>query len=100
MNCSFRRTDASATPVAVARPSGAVSRPLPSRGGHHDEPQVSAHLLASIPNGTCMETFHRDPMFYALVTNRSKFDNGYCAVPSGPGFGIEMDKAIVEKYRA
>ena len=69
--------------------------------GHHEEPQISAHLLASIPNGTYMETFHRDrdPMFYALVANRSKFDNGYYAVPTGPGFGIEMDRAVIEKYR-
>ena len=69
--------------------------------GHHEEPQVSAHLLASVPNGTYMETFHRDrdPMFYALVANRSKFDNGFYAVPQGPGFGVEMDKAVIEKYR-
>ena len=37
--------------------------------GHHEEPQISAHLLAAIPNGTYLETFHpdRDPMFYRLV---------------------------------
>ena len=69
--------------------------------GHHEEPQISAHLLASIPNGTYMETFHRDrdPMFYALVANRSKFDNGFYDVPKGAGFGIEMDRATIEKYR-
>ena len=69
--------------------------------GHHEEPQVSAQLLASIPNGTYLETFHRDrdPMFYDLVANRSAFDNGYYAVPQGPGFGIEMDKATIEKHR-
>lgn len=69
--------------------------------GHHEEPQISAHLLASIPNGTYLETFHphRDPMFYALVANRSKFDNGYYDVPQGAGFGIEMDKSVIEKHR-
>ena len=37
--------------------------------GHHEEPQISTHLLASVANGTYMETFHpdRDPLFYALV---------------------------------
>jgi L-alanine-DL-glutamate epimerase-like enolase superfamily enzyme len=31
--------------------------------GHHEEPQVSAHLLASQPHGTYAEYFHpdRDP---------------------------------------
>ena len=69
--------------------------------GHHEEPQVSAQLLASVSNGTYLETFHpdRDPMFYALVANRSKFDNGYYDVPTGPGFGIEMDAGVIEKYR-
>ena len=41
----------------------------------------------------------RDPMFYALVANRSNFDNGYYQVPQGAGFGIEMDKSVIEKYR-
>ena len=52
-------------------------------------------------NGTYLETFHRDrdPMFYALVANRSTFDNGYYQVPQGSGFGIEMDKSVIAKYR-
>jgi D-galactarolactone cycloisomerase len=70
--------------------------------GHHEEPQVSAHLLASIPNGTYVETFHpdRDPMFYRLVANRSPLKGGYYDVPKGPGFGLELDAATIEKYRA
>ena len=69
--------------------------------GHHEEPQIAAHLLASISNGTFLETFHpdRDPMFYALVANRSAFDKGRYAVPQGPGFGIEFDRNVIEKYR-
>jgi D-arabinonate dehydratase len=40
--------------------------------GHHEEPQVSAHLLASIPHGTYVETFDpdRDPIFWNLIVNR------------------------------
>jgi len=70
--------------------------------GHHEEPQIAAHLLASVANGTYLETFHpdRDPLFYALVANRSKFDNGYYAVPQGPGFGLVLDEATIAKYRA
>ena len=69
--------------------------------GHHEEPQVAAHLLASVSNGTYLETFHkdRDPMFYALVANRSAFDNGTYALPQGPGFGLELDQRTIAKYR-
>ena len=69
--------------------------------GHHEEPQIAAHLLASVPNGTYLETFHgdRDPMFYRLVANRSPLKDGYYRVPDGPGFGLELDAAAVQKYR-
>jgi D-galactarolactone cycloisomerase len=69
--------------------------------GHHEEPQIAAHLLAAVPNGTYLETFHpdRDPMFYRLVANRSPLEDGYYRVPEGPGFGLELDKAALEKYR-
>ena len=69
--------------------------------GHHEEPQISAHLLSSIPNSTYLETFHpdRDPMFYELVANRSKFDNGFYDVPQGAGFGLVLDEGTIQKYR-
>ena len=68
---------------------------------HHEEPQVSAHLLASIPHGSFMEVFHpdRDPLFYTLVANRSPFREGQYKVPEGPGWGLELDEGVVEKYR-
>ena len=68
---------------------------------HHEEPQISAHLLASIAHGTYLETFHpdRDPMFYNLVANRSAFEEGSYAVPQGPGFGLVLDEAMIAKYR-
>jgi D-arabinonate dehydratase len=69
--------------------------------GHHEEPQISAHLLAAVSNGTYLETFHidRDPLFYNLVANRSPLRDGRYAVPQGPGFGIEMDPKTIEKCR-
>lgn len=69
--------------------------------GHHEEPQVSAHLLAAIPHGTYMEVFHpdRDPLFYTLVENRNTFRDGSYDVPQGPGWGLELDKGVIEKYR-
>jgi D-arabinonate dehydratase len=68
---------------------------------HHEEPQISAHLLAAIPNGTYLETFHpdRDPMFQRLVANRSELKDGYYSVPDGPGFGLELDATAIKKYR-
>jgi len=68
---------------------------------HHEEPQISAHLLAAIPNGTYLETFHadRDPMFYRLVANRSQLKDGCYDVPAGPGFGLTLDAATIQKYR-
>jgi D-galactarolactone cycloisomerase len=79
----------------------AIAQAFSVQMGHHEEPQISSHLLSSVSNGTYMETFHpdRDPLFYALVANRGKFDNGWYDVPQGAGFGIEMDQAVIAKYR-
>ena len=46
--------------------------------GHHEEPQVAAHLLASIPHGTFVECFHpdRDPIWWNLIANRPPLVDG------------------------
>jgi len=68
---------------------------------HHEEPQISAHLLASISNSGYMEVFHpdRDPLFYEIVANRNEFNKGKYEVPAGPGFGLELDEKIIAKFR-
>lgn len=68
---------------------------------HHEEPQISAHLLGSQAHGTYLETFHpdRDPMFYLLVANRSPFVNGTYKIPEGAGFGLQLDQSVIAKYR-
>ncbi|WP_052400584.1 mandelate racemase/muconate lactonizing enzyme family protein [Oceanobacillus jeddahense] len=68
---------------------------------HHEEPQISAHLLGSTMSGTFLEVFHpdRDPMFYEIIENRNEFKNGYYKIPEGPGFGIQLDKRVIESYR-
>ncbi|MBT8446106.1 MAG: mandelate racemase/muconate lactonizing enzyme family protein, partial [Gammaproteobacteria bacterium] len=68
---------------------------------HHEEPQISAHLLASVSNSSYVEVFHpeRDPLFYELVVNRNPFDNGMYEVPTGPGLGIELNEEIIRKYK-
>jgi L-alanine-DL-glutamate epimerase-like enolase superfamily enzyme len=70
--------------------------------GHHEEPQISAHLLGAIPHGTYVECFHpdRDPLFWELIANRPEAKNGMYRIPDGPGFGLELDQGTIERYRA
>jgi len=81
---------------------GAMATAFGVTMAHHEEPQVSAHLLSSIPNSACLEVFHpdRDPLFYALVANRNPFVDGYYQTPTGAGWGLELDEDIIKKYRA
>lgn len=68
---------------------------------HHEEPQVAAHLLASVPNGTYLECFHpdRDPVFWNLIANRNPTVDGRYEVPTGPGFGLQLDEDFIDRYR-
>ncbi len=69
--------------------------------GHHEEPQISAQLLASIPHGTYVEIFHpdRDPLFWNLIANRSEIKDGMYPLPTGPGWGLELDESYIKKHR-
>jgi D-galactarolactone cycloisomerase len=68
---------------------------------HHEEMQVSAHLLGSIPHGTYVEAFDpdRDPVFWTMFANRQEFIDGDYLVPQGPGLGLELDQDFIERYR-
>ncbi len=68
--------------------------------GHHEEPQLAAHLLASVPHGTFVECFHpdRDPVFWNLFANRPEIKEGLYRVPDRPGFGLELDPAFIRRY--
>lgn len=68
---------------------------------HHEEPQVAAHLLAAIPHGTFLETFHpdRDPIWHNLVANRPELRDGYVQLDDRPGLGWELDTDYLERYR-
>lgn len=70
--------------------------------GHHEESQVAAHLLASVPNGTYAEAFAplRDPIYWQMVTNRKPLENGNLILPEEPGFGWDLDPEFVARYRA
>jgi L-alanine-DL-glutamate epimerase-like enolase superfamily enzyme len=68
---------------------------------HHEEPQVAAHLLASIPHGTFLETFHpdRDPIWWNLVANRPQLVDGFLTLPDQPGLGWELDEDYIDAHR-
>lgn len=70
---------------------------------HHEEPQISVHLLASIPHGLYVEIFpdpERDPLWAELPVLRPRIEDGFMYVPQEPGVGIPLNKQIIERYRA
>jgi D-galactarolactone cycloisomerase len=68
---------------------------------HHEEPQIGAHLLASIPHGSFVELFDRgrDPLFYMLFKNHPDVKEGKYRLPDGPGWGLKLDDHVIAKYR-
>jgi len=68
--------------------------------GHHEEPQVAAHLLASVPDYTFVECFdeERDPFFWKLTDMSTRISDGRYRLPTGPGFGIELDWDYVRAH--
>jgi len=83
------------------RRTAAIATAYDVQMGHHEEPQVSTHLLASVPHGTYAECFHpdRDPFWWKLILNRPELVNGYLPLPSGPGLGWELDWEYIEAHR-
>ena len=68
--------------------------------GHHEEPQVSSHLLASVPEHTFVECFdeERDPFFWNLTDMSTRIRDGRYHLPERPGFGIEFDLDYVAAH--
>jgi len=56
------------------------------------------HLAASMPNASiALDTiyqYHADD----ILRERIEFGDGYAAVPTGPGLGVEVDLGKIEKY--
>ncbi len=68
--------------------------------GHHEEPQISSHLLASVPDHAFVECFDedRDPFFWRLTDMSSRVSGGLYRLPERPGFGIELDWDYVNAH--
>ena len=83
------------------RRAAAIAHAFDVKMGHHEEPHVAAHLLASIPHGTVVECFHpdRDPIWWNLVANRPALVEGLLELPETPGLGWELDVDYIEAHR-
>lgn len=88
-------------PTAWLR-TAAVAHSFGTEMGHHEEPQVALHLVASQVHGTYVECFHpdRDPFWWNLIANRPEVEQGALIVPDAPGLGWELDEAYIEAHRA
>ncbi len=69
--------------------------------GHHEEPQVALHLIASQAHGTYAECFHpdRDPFWWNLIANRPDPVGGRVQLSDRPGLGWELDVDYIEHHR-
>lgn len=85
----------------VWRRAAAIAGSYDVQMAHHEEPQVSSHLIASQPHGTFAECFHpdRDPFWWNLIANRPPLENGELVLSDRPGLGWDLDWDYVEQHR-
>jgi L-alanine-DL-glutamate epimerase-like enolase superfamily enzyme len=83
------------------RRAAAIAHAYDIRMGHHEEPQISTHLIASIPHGTVAECFHpdRDPIWWNLIANRPPLVGGCIQLTDAPGFGWQLDEDYIAEHR-
>jgi D-galactarolactone cycloisomerase len=69
--------------------------------GHHEEPQVSSHLVASQAHGSLVECFHpdRDPFWWNLIANRPPLVSGELQLSDAPGLGWQLNTDYIEEHR-
>jgi D-galactarolactone cycloisomerase len=83
------------------RRTAAIASSYDVEMGHHEEPQVASHLIASQAHGTYVECFHpdRDPFWWNLVANRPPLVNGHLVLSEQPGLGWDIDWDYVERHQ-
>lgn len=83
------------------RRTAAVAASYDVQMGHHEEPQVAAHLLASIPHGAYVECFHpdRDPFWWQLIADKPELAGGCLPLPHAPGLGWQLDWDYINAHR-
>ena len=68
---------------------------------HHEEPQVSLHLLAAVSHSFCAELFpdpDRDPVWHHMYAGHPEPEAGVIRPPDRPGLGIVLDEGFVKRY--
>ncbi len=85
----------------VWRRTAAIAHSYGVAMGHHEEPQVSSHLVASQPHGSVVECFHprRDPFWWNMIVNRPPLDDGELVLSDAPGYGWELNWDYIDKHR-
>jgi L-alanine-DL-glutamate epimerase-like enolase superfamily enzyme len=84
------------------RRAAEICRTAGIKMAHHEESQIARQLLAGVPHGTYVECFadpERDPVWQTMWANRPAIKDGMMAVSKAPGFGIQLDWKMVERYR-
>ncbi len=85
--------------AALARDHGVETVPHAWKSGIIKA--ASLHVNAVLPDGTFQEYCVADtPINQTLVKERMPVDaDGFIAVPTGPGLGVELDEDVLERYR-
>ena len=61
---------------------------------------VNANLHATLPNFLLQENFDDsfDPWTWELLSGVPRVEDGHLPLPTGPGWGVELDEAVVDRY--
>lgn len=83
------------------RRTAAIALSYDVRMGHHEEPQVASHLIASQSHGTYAECFHpdRDPFWWNLIANVRPLKDGCLQLSNRPGLGWDLNWDYVDQHR-
>jgi L-alanine-DL-glutamate epimerase-like enolase superfamily enzyme len=77
--------------MKVATMAQAWNLPVASHLFH----DLSAHLVAAIPNGLIVEYM---PWWDAIYREPTKVEDGYITISDEPGLGLELDDEIIRKH--
>jgi L-alanine-DL-glutamate epimerase-like enolase superfamily enzyme len=60
---------------------------------------ATAHLIAASPSADWLELYYV-ALEASVIKNPPKVKDGFFPLPEGPGLGLEIEPAVLEKYRA
>jgi galactonate dehydratase len=59
---------------------------------------AALHFDTTVPNFVIQEQMDAVPWFYDVINGHPTVQDGYCAIPDGPGLGIEINEKELAKY--